>query len=77
MPEIFNRESFSFVMPERFYQASTSFVIPEIFNQASMFLLFLWVLNTSGPRLKDCRGDEQGAINTFRGRLKAARKSPG
>jgi len=30
-----------------------------------------------GPRLKDCRGDEQGAINTFRGRLKTARKSSG
>jgi len=52
MPEIFNRESFSFVMPERFYQASTSFVIPEIFNQASMFLLFLWFSNTVDPGLK-------------------------
>ena len=41
--------------------------MPEIFYQVSRFLLFLWVLNTSGPRLKDCRGDEQGAINTFRG----------
>ena len=35
--------------------------MPEILNQASMFL------SISGPRLKDCRGDEQGAINTFRG----------
>jgi len=46
MPEIFNRESFSFVMPERFYQASTSFVIPEIFYRESMFL------NTVDPGLK-------------------------
>ncbi|WP_409376863.1 hypothetical protein, partial [Candidatus Sordicultor fermentans] len=43
---------------------------PEVFA-------FSLVFKYCGPRLKDCRGDEQGAINTFRGRLKAARKSPG
>jgi len=35
-------------------------VMPERFYQASM------LLNTSGPRLKDCRGDELWVIETFR-----------
>jgi len=35
------------------------FVMPEILNQESMFL------NTSGPRLKDCRGDEEVGIHIF------------
>ncbi len=34
--------------------------MPERFYQASM------LLNTYGPRLKNCRGDEKGAIETFR-----------
>ena len=40
-------------------------------------MLFLWFLNTYGPRLKDCRGDERRVIEPFRGRIKMARKSPG
>jgi len=43
------------------------FVIPEIFNRESKFLLFLLILNAFGPRLKNCRGDEKGAIEPFRG----------
>ena len=35
------------------------FVMPEILNQEYMFL------NTSGPRLKDCRGDEEVGIQVF------------
>ncbi len=37
-------------------------VIPEIFYRESMLLLFLWFLNTYGPRLEDCRGDEEVGI---------------
>jgi len=42
--------------------------MPERFYQASMFLLFLLFLNAvdCGPRLKNCRGDELGVIETFR-----------
>ena len=47
------------------------FSLPEIFYQAST------LLNTYGPRLKDCRGDERRVIEPSRGRLKTARKSPG
>ncbi|MFY9303711.1 MAG: hypothetical protein WAO75_10395, partial [Atribacterales bacterium] len=53
------------------------FVIPEIFSRESMFLFFLWFLNTYGPRLKDCRGDEEVGIqrfsNTYGPRLKDCR----
>jgi len=45
----------------------SSSVMPEIFYQASKFLLFPLVFENHGPRLKDCWGDEKGAINTFRG----------
>jgi len=38
-------------IPEISNRESTSSVMPEIFYQASTFL------STSGPRLKDCRGD--------------------
>jgi len=41
------------------------FVIPEIFNRESMLLLFLWFLNTYGPRLENCRGDEEAGIQRF------------
>ena len=34
-------------------------VMPEIFYRESMFL------NTFGPRLKDCRGDEEVGIHVF------------
>ena len=42
------------------------FVIPEIFYRESKGFQYC------GPRLEDCRGDEQGVIETFRGRLKTA-----
>jgi len=40
-------------------------VIPEIFYRESMFLLFLWFLNAFGPRLKNCRGDDEVGIHAF------------
>jgi len=57
-----------------FIRNPSTAVIPEIFSRESRFLLFLWFLDTSGPRLKDCRGDERRMIEAFRGRLKTARK---
>ena len=53
MMEAFRVDDLLFsVIPEIFSRESTSSVMPEILNQASMFL------SISGPRLKDCRGDE-------------------
>ena len=30
-----------------------------------MLLVFLWFLDTYGPRLEDCRGDEEMGIQRF------------
>ena len=55
-------EGLPFTSCLKFRRESTlSPVMPERFYQAST------LLNTSGPRLKDCRGDEKGAIKTLRG----------
>ena len=60
MMEAFRVDDLLFsVIPEIFSRESTSSVMPEILNQASMFL------SISGPRLKDCRGDEGGGIHVF------------
>jgi len=48
------------------FRSDASFVIPEIFYRESKGFQYC------GPRLEDCRGDEQGVIETFRGRLKTA-----
>ncbi len=42
------------------FRNDTPSVIPEIFYRESKF--FLWFLNTYGPRLEDCRGDEEVGI---------------
>ena len=40
-------------------------VIPEIFNRESMLLLFPLIFKCCGPRLKNCRGDDEVGIHAF------------
>ena len=54
-----SRGTLSFVIPEICYRESTSSGMPEIFYQASTFFQYC------GPRLKDCRGDEEVGIQKF------------
>jgi len=41
------------------FRSDTPAVIPEIFNRESMLFQYC------GPRLKDCRGDEEGGNPCF------------
>jgi len=77
MPEIFYRESTSFVILKTFYWESTSL------NNLDPGLKIAGVtrrgeskgFETRGPLIEPFRGDDKG--ETFRGRLKTARKSLG
>ena len=62
---------YSFVF-SGFIRGQRPFIVSSFCHSRNLQSGIQRLLNTYGPRLKDCRGDEQGVIEPFRGRLKTA-----